>query len=285
MKALQRSRLYAPRLIGDMDLGIENSRVRTTHLANNERDWSRIITPGGRLPGGSEQSIYEESATQNYRIGTRLVQDERVFRYTYAQEDLIKMMGAYNHSQWPINAALLTQATAGQWTITVPENACAQDDYAGGWIVMFTAPMQMRRILGNDASDGTEAVLYLDGPWEGTGIIGTWVTGYTSMWRNVRCPPAPAPDYISFVCIPLIMVTSGYYFWGQTWGPCYSVADGTVPGSTPNARDVYFATSGNLLAAGVPPGFAAYGMQRAGYLIPRTSFGAGDQLFMLELQP
>lgn len=281
---MRKNILYAPRVQGDLGLGLEPSRIKQTALATNEKDWAEINTPGGLLPGGVEQDIYTGSATQNYRVGTRKVADDRVFHYGYAQKALIKMMGAYNHEQWPINAALLTAAVIATSTITVPEATCAAGDYVGGWIVIFTSPLQMRRIIGNDASDGTEAILYLDGPWEGGAVIGTWCTGYKSIYANIQAPPAPNPNYMSFVVVPLFMVLINNWFWGQTWGPCYGVADSTVPGSTVTARDIYFAPSGNLLAAGTPPGFAAFGSQRAGYLIPRTTNGAGDQLYMLQLQ-
>ena len=273
------------RVRGDIDLGLASNRSKTVRLGVNAPDWARILTPGGQLPGGVWQDIYTQSATQNFRQGTRMAIDDRVFHYGYSGEALIRMMGAYNHDQWPINAALLTAAVIGQATITVPEATCIADEYAGGSIVLFTGVLQERRIIGNDASDGTEAILYLDGAWELGAVIGTWVTGYRSIYANIQAPPAPNPDYMSFVCVPRINVLINRWFWGQTWGPCYGVADSTVPGSTANARDVYFATSGNLLAAGAGVGFAAYGHQRAGYLIPRCTFGNGDQHYMLQLQP
>jgi len=278
-----RGKVYARRLGGDLDLGLEPRRIKQIRAATYAKDWARIMTPGGLLPGGVWQDIYTQSETQNFRIGARMVVDDRVFHYSYAQEALIKMMGGYNHNQFPINAALTIQATAGNYWISVPELTCAADDYAGGWIVMFTAPLQMRRILGNDASDGAEAILYLDGPWEGTGVIGTWVTGYPSIYGNVRCPPAPDPDYISFVVVPWIMVDNAHWFWGQTWGPCYGVAGHTVPGATPNNRWVAFSTAGNIIS-NADANIGA-GQQLAGYLLPRTSLGAGDQLYMLQLQP
>jgi len=42
----EKSKIYAPRIIGDLDLGLENARV-----AGGERQWAEIFTPGGKLPG------------------------------------------------------------------------------------------------------------------------------------------------------------------------------------------------------------------------------------------
>jgi len=275
--------LYAPRLKGDLELGLEPSRV---DQAGGKR-WAEINSPGGLLPGMTKQEIWEESASAlpNYRIGTRKVVDDRVFHYAYAGEALTRFLAGYNHTQWPIDGVLTIQGEADAYTLSVPDAAGAAGDYDEGYITIFTAPMQFKKIRTNEGTAAGEVVLHLYEPLDAVAVIGTHVTGYPAIYRNVQSPPAPAPDYISFVVVPIRNVTALRWFWGQTWGPCYSVADSVPPGEAGNHRDVYFATSGNLLAAGTPPGYAAYGMQRAGYLLPRTALGTGDQLFMLQLQP
>jgi len=280
---LRRSTLYAPRVKGDLDLGLEPSRID----GGGNKRWAEINSPGGLIPGQTVQEIWEESAgiIPNYRIGTRKVVDDRVFHYAYATEALTRFLAGYNHTQWPIDGNLTIQGEANAYTISVPDAAGAAGDYDEGYIVIFTAPMQFKKIRTNDDTAAGEVVLYLYEPLDAVAIIGTHVTGYPAIYRNVQSPPAPGPDYISFVVVPIRNVTADRWFWGQTWGPCYGVADGTVPGEAGNHRDIYFATSGNLLAAGVPPGYAAYMMQRAGYLLPRTAFGTGDQFYMLQLQP
>lgn len=276
---MRKQTLYAPRLAGDLDLGLEPSRIAQ---AGGKR-WAEINSPGGLLPGQTRQEIWEDSATQKYRIGSRKVVDDRVFHYSYAGEDLTRYLAGYNHSQWPINGALTIQGEAGAYTLSVPDAAGAAGDYAEGWIVIFTTPLQMKRIRTNDATAAGEVVLYLYEPLDAVAIIGTWVTGYPAIYRNVQSPPAPDPDYISFVIVPIMNVTALRWFWGQTWGPCYGVAGGTVPGSAANHRDLYFSTAGNLLPYG--DGASGIGGQYAGYLLPRTSLGSGDQFYMLQLQP
>ena len=270
--------------MGDLDLTEEPGRIKQNGATSTIKDSPRIYVPGGLLPGGTSQDIYTQSATQNYAIGTRLVVDDRVFKYSLAGGNLIKMMGAYNESQWPINGALVRDYTVGANNIYIPDAVGAANAYAGGWIVVFTAPLQMRRIIANDASDGTEVRLWLDGAFEGAAVlIGVWVTGYPNIYSNVQSPPAVAPDYISFVCVPLITVTAGNYFWGQTWGPCYGVAGATVPGATAQNRWVGFSTAGNLISNG--DANMGAGTQLAGFVLPRTSLGSGDQLYMLTLSP
>ena len=47
------------------------------------------ILSGGRMtPAGKLQDIHEVSTVQNYDLGTRLVIDDRVYRYAKAAENL-----------------------------------------------------------------------------------------------------------------------------------------------------------------------------------------------------
>ncbi len=284
---MRKTLLNARRVVGDLDLGLDNTRIETTALSTTGKGLARLITPGGRLPGQTAQGIYEESATQKYRIGTRMVVDERTFRYSKATTALIKMRGAYNGNGWPINAAQLTAVTIATSTIKVVEATAAAGDYAGGYIVLFTSPFQMRRILGNDVSDGTETILYVDGAWEAGAAIGIWATGYPSLYgncKNASLIGAPARDYITFVVVPLIEVTINYFFWGQTAGPCYGTVESLVPGAVINSRRVNFSVNGHLWSGtNLSPG-GALGSQHAGYLLPVTSSGNGDQFYMLELE-
>lgn len=240
---------------------------------------------GRRLPGRPGQCILEESAIQNYELGSPLVlppPDNRKYRYFKSGKALTRYLGAYNHNQWPINGNTVSESAVGQKQLKVPDAAGAANDYAGGYIVIFTSPLQAYLIVSNTASDGTEVILTLKDNLKTIVPVGTWVTGYPSMYRNVQAPPAPAPDYITFVCVPNINVQLDHFFWGQVKGWCYGVADGTVPGSAANHRDVYFATSGNLSPYGDGP--AGVGGQYAGYLLPRTENGSGDQLYFLQLE-
>jgi hypothetical protein len=236
---------------------------------------------------GDSPNIYSESATQLYPLGTRLQVDDRVFRYCRAGSAIDRFIAGANTDQWTLtNEEPNASAAAGATSMSVVNTTATINQYAGGWVVIFTDPLQMRRILANDASDGTDTTVYLDGGLEeAVTKDSTWVTGYPSIYYDVRSPATISSyvDYISFVCVPVINVTSTYYFWGQTWGPCYGVADVTVPGSAANQREIYFATSGNLSDYG--DNEAGTGAQYAGFLLPRTSSGAGDQLYMLQLAP
>lgn len=239
--------------------------------------------------GGADEVIdlYDDSTTQLYTLGTRLVYGDQVFRYCRAGSALTRYVAGCNDDQWSLtNAAVKATSAAGATTVTVANTTATADLYEGGYIVLFSSPLQVRRIKGNAASDGTDTVLTLDGALE-TGVTSAteWATGYPNLYYDVTSPDNTSGnvDYISFIAVPVCTVASGSYFWGQTWGPCYGVAGSTVPGSAANQREVYFSTAGNLLDYG--DAGAGTGMQYAGYILPRTGSGAGDQFYMLQLAP
>lgn len=233
---------------------------------------------------GPSPEVYAESAAQLYPLGTRLVVDERVYRYARAGAALNRHDGAMNNDSWSLtNEEPNQDASVGDTEIQVVNATATANQYQNGWVAIFTARLQVRRVLANDASDGTDTKLWLDGPLEVAIANGTtWVTGYPSIYYDTR---TISETYGSVVCVPNISVTSQYYYWGQTWGPCYLRAAGTVPGLTANDRDCYFAGTGALYGNIQAEGATAGGYQRAGFLLPRTSGSGGDQFFMLQLTP
>jgi hypothetical protein len=232
---------------------------------------------------GPSPLVYEDSTVQKYDLGTRLSVDERVFRYARAGALLQRHDGASNFDAWSLtNEAPNQSAAIGATSIQVVNTTGTADQYKGGWVAIFTNRLQVRRILRNDASDGTDILLYLDGGLE-TAIVAdsTWVTGYPSIYYDTR---QIATEFASVMCVPLCVVESGSYYWGQTWGPCYGRAINTVPGVTSFDREVYFGGNGSLYGHIEAEAAAAGGYQRAGHLLPKTSSG-GDQLYMLQLAP
>lgn len=237
--------------------------------------------------GNKVISLYEDSTTQLFTLGTRLVYGEQSFRYCKAGSALTRYVAGGNDDQWSLtNEEPNASFAAGVSTITVVNTTATKDQFVGGYVSIFTSPLQVRRILSNDASDGTNTTLYLDGVLEaGITVDSTWVTGYPNIYSDVTSPDNSSGDeaYLSFVAVPVCTVASGSYFWGQTWGPCYGVAAQTVPGSAANQREVYFGDDGNLWDYGDLT--AGTGAQYAGYLLPRTDSGAGDQFYYLQLAP
>ncbi|HUV51588.1 MAG TPA: hypothetical protein VMW64_00760 [Dehalococcoidia bacterium] len=245
----------------------------------------RIMGPCVNLTG-AEQQYWELSLVPNYTLGSRMVIDERTFRYCFGQTALERNIGCFNFTQWPINGVLgVAGAVAGSRTIVVPEGVCVANAYAGGWLVIFTVNMQWYRILSNTATAAGVTTLTLDRPIEQVAAAGTAITGYPNVFSNVRAPGSPGmpAGFNTVVCVPPVAVPINNFFWGQRAGPCYGVADGTVPGIVADRRPLWFAQSGNLWPFG--DASAGLGAQYAGYLLPRTAAPAdGDQFYWLQLE-
>ena len=242
----------------------------------------QILSGGHMLAGGFLQDIHTPSTVQNYDLGTRLVEGDRVFRYCKAGANMSRFIGGFNNNAWPINAALTVAAVAGANTLSIPDASCVVNAYAGGYIALFSSPLQFYRILSNTVSDGTDTILTLETTIKLACAIGIWATGYPSIYADLRNITTGAVGYNSVIAVPVCDVLSGSYFWGQTWGPCYAVADGTVPGITAGAREVFWAQSGNI----EPYADSGAGIgQLAGFIIPHTANASGDQFYMLQLLP
>ncbi|GAH60329.1 unnamed protein product, partial [marine sediment metagenome] len=89
----------------------------------------------------------------------------------------------------------------------------------------------------------------------------------------------PGVGYGAVVAVPLIDVTPGYYFWGQTWGRFASLCGGwgINIGDTQHQREIHFDGGGAMVYR---PGALDHDahMQRAGYIL-------SSQMVMLQLAP
>ncbi len=245
-----------------------------------------IVSGGVTLTKFSDASplVYEDSTTQDYPLGTRLAVDERVFHYARAGAAINRADTVMNSDSWSLtNEEPNQSAAAGATSIQVVNTAGTADQYRGGWVAIFTGRLQLRHILRNDASDGTDILLYLDGGLEeAITADSTWVTGYPSIYYDTL---TFAETFHSVVGVAPCVVASGSYYWLQTWGPCYARAAGTVPGVTSRDRDIFAAGTGAVYGHIQAEGDTAGGYQRLGFLLPQTSAGGGDQFFMLQLAP
>lgn len=297
-----RSRLYARRLKGDLDLGLEPARVDP----GGDRRWAEILTPGGLLPGGTEQDILEQTAAQNYRIGTRRVIDDRVFRYCHAKEELIAQTGVFVDRQnyWqggggmPIGAIILPGATQ---ILFDNQQAILEDELVDGWIVGVAddaTNIFCMRIKSNEASSagvGTTLITLYRGMPHGQSGVGTHrCYVYVNQYANILNTggAAIATGLGGVVAVPLIKVAAATpYFWGLTWGIFYSLV-GTWANQVAtrnNEREFWFDYYGAIVhRAGNPAGDPWF--QRGGFLLMdgNNAHGVvinGDQLAMLQISP
>ncbi len=235
-------------------------------------------------------NIYSASTTQLYPLGTRLVVDDRIFKYCRAGGAITRSAGVFNNDQWSVtNEEPNSGAAVGATTISVVNTAATANLYTGGWAVIYTSPMQVRRITGNSASDGTDCNLYIDGGLDvAITADSTWVTAYPSIYYDTRTAStigSTARNYISFVAWANQVVASGSYYWGQTWGVACGTVESIVPGAAVNSRRVCFSPNGHLWSGTTLATGVVYSAQDAGFILPQTASGTGDMLFMLQISP
>lgn len=241
---MRRSILYAPRIKGDLDLGLEPTRFDG---AGNQL-WAEIDAPGGRIPGQPFQGHWEASTTARYRIGSRRVVGDRTFHYAHG------LLGDGNHIRgWGVankntvqERALATWAAngvVGNMTalLTATVVNVGLNQFAGGYLLYASVDGHSNQIpiVGNTAANiGSNFTVYLGHPLTGAATLG--VTGSTctgSIWGNAGRPTNSG--FNTFIGIPICDLPDNGYAWIQTWGPCLVVGTGPTGGNA-NERTVCF---------------------------------------------
>lgn len=249
----------------------------------------QILSGGHMLPEGFLQDVHEQSGVQNYDIGTRLVMDDRVFRYCKAGTNLVAMKAGHcGNLPTECNTAAVEYA-AGTFEVTILDTTVrVKDYYKEGYIWIMTAgAYQLYRIKSSEAGAGVSVKLTLYEALKTKVPASTWTTSWPNVYSNIL---GTTSGFMSNVVVALMAITSGNYFWGQTWGPCFGTVFNNVPGRASGDRELYFNTDGALKSSkDVDFGTAGNAIpQRAGFLITNTTPGGagyGDQFYMLQLSP
>jgi hypothetical protein len=204
--------------------------------------------PRGIIFGDTSEpllSIYEESADQQYELGTKLVySDGRVFRYT--KNGAVALVKAKMSTAEAQTAAAVdeaqstygTSATVGQQEIDIDVTTgttWTENAYAGGFLHVndVTGEGDIYKIMANkiNGSDDTLMRVLLESPIRTAWAATTEITLMKSPWRDVVVAPTSVAGVP--VGVPLIAVTANYYHWGQTGGYCPMIVDASdtiVPG-------------------------------------------------------
>ena len=231
----------------------------------------------GLIPGGVWQNLYEQSATQNFPIGTRLQLHDRVFYYALAcGTTAVAMKAGHNDgAESAYNTDAVAYAAGHVGTIRVLDtNTRAVHYFQNGYLWIMNLVSGIYQLLKiKDSALGTAAhvdlTLYDPLPFE------VPASTFTCIHRN----PFASVSFTNstgkaMIGVPLIPVTTACYFWIQTWGPCFGTAFNAVPGAVASDREVYFNSDGALIA-GNETVLETVVPQRAGFIISNTE-GGGD---------
>ena len=289
-----KSRLYGRRIKGD---------IGPTGIDPRTRLPGAILAPAVALTG-ADQYYDEQSEVQNYTFGSRMVVDERTFHYARGGAAILGP-GTFRLS---VNADLNTAdswdrliiapgVVTGSRTVSfthanfgeVPTTV-ALDELVGGWIEIWGAGdlYCWRRIIANTASlAGAPAFITVTVDRPFTFDLAVLATTSCALHRNIYRNTQTGgvyPGYESANGLPPIVVDDGFFFWLQTWGPCFIAPQLGAGGVVIHSRDVYLGANGTVidLTAALLLGIAP---QRIGYVMGASVNAVGNNDIMLQLAP
>ncbi|MFA5937257.1 MAG: hypothetical protein WC822_05290 [Candidatus Paceibacterota bacterium] len=235
---------------------------------------------------------YSESTVRLYPIGTKFVDDDRIWRYFKAggsctRERVAQTYNAYSTDGTLEYAVLAAAAAVGDTTLTLTAvgTTVTANDFAGGYVVIQATVKQLYRIVENTgAAAAATYTLTLDHPVRTALAVTNYAQPFRDTYSDVR---VLTTGFSAGVLVPHYTVTSGSYSWGQTWGPCL-LAGCDATGASINERDLVMNLDG---AANQMQDVSTSGFQRIGFLLEYTGTSggtdsAGANLFtMLQISP
>lgn len=180
-------------------------------------DSGKVNWRGDQQVVPSGQSVYKSSSIQLDDLGKRKVVGDRVFRYA-------KCLTGLSAGDLAEAKMTLLEATGGGTNVSGGKtftfygaDAIAKDTYAEGYLNVVTKG-HMYRIKSNDAVDSAgTGTFHLYDPLVDTEDI----TAEYSIAQNPYLAVEQCTTGAASICVGVapITVTTGDYFWLQTWGP------------------------------------------------------------------
>lgn len=241
------------------------------------------------------QDIHEISATQRYPIGQMITVDERTLAYCKAYAALVhpctyRLAVSADRILAANDLLSVGIAAVGAKTVTVAvgtfqSGAVALNELVNGFIEIWPVAggsFMWRRIKANTAVSGGNITITVDKPFNVIVGASSQVSIHPSVYRAVRMAGTLA-GYESAVCLPVVPVTSGYYFWGYVRGKVFVAPTGTWPGGASAFRDVYFHQDGCINSFSNEIGAVAGNAspQRVGYALGAGNYGTAEIMLQL----
>jgi hypothetical protein len=190
---------------------------------------SQMMQHSARI--GPKQGIFEESSTAMHKVGEKLVLDDgSVFYYAKASEAIaVAQMCTFKPVIYTEDTVTVAHPI-GTTSVTITASAAiAANEMAEGYLVVDEGTgagerykIKSHLAIGNGA---TGLINLYDGLRTAWVIANTDITLYPNLFNSIQiandraeCPAG----------VPLIAVTSAYYFWLQTWGFACVYVDGTA---------------------------------------------------------
>jgi len=244
------------------------------------------------------QDIYEISATQKHRLGTKVVRGDCVYRYAKS----IVTITDLSHLVWnayaqDINYASIAVASpAGSNKIYVTVGASdgiAQDGVIaahfmqGGSLVIFdggTTECYHFMILDNNAAtSGGTITITLDGELPITTVVTT--DKVEAMCSPYIVSSGNSGGFHGFQGAPMRLATTSYpYLWIKTWGPHW-LSPQTGVGNSHDANEVVVRHDGSIDIHTAETTYTQ-DAQHVGYVMSHAAAGTqGAPIIMLRINP
>lgn len=240
---------------------VDGATIYMPPWKGGQEGWGNLAIP----------DVFVTETTATYPIGTRMVDGDRTFVYSYVGG----VDGTYTKANIGLYCAVVDNASltmgttahaAGTTAVIIADAASAVNAYAGGFFMPRTNPYSSFRILSNTVSDGTHVTLTLE---RGTLSATTASQGSCHVVENpysdVRCTWGAGRDDVSFLGITLLDTILTTYQWILTWGPCHVVPYNEEMGAAANVQMANFHIDGTAVNA-----TSTASRQKMGFAIPHT---------------
>lgn len=228
---------------------------------------------------------YAQSETQQFPLGTKLIQGERVWRYAHAGEALViaapLQSPARAHAEQDDDIVCGAAAAIGTYDVSVTSTANldtspndSKDNFKDGYLIVNdeAGEGQMYKIKEAPALSGTDKSIFkLYDPLTIALTTSSELGLIKNPYKDVVDIKAVATGHP--IGVALLAITNGYYFWCQSGGPAPVVANAAVSLGT---KVVVGTTEGK-----VDPASAATTELTIGY--PLTPGVTTDEYFMVFL--
>ncbi len=180
-----------------------------------------------------QQSIYEESKTGLYPLGTLHQLGERWFRYAhcgtgFGQGLVLQSSTPIADHQQRVNAVA---APAGTNIVTpaIGATAVTAHQYVDGWFIVpkvtgLGGMYKIKSHLTNAGSLSFPITLY-DPLWEALDVSSEVTLTVNSFRGTIVVPAAADAQTARLLGVALLDVTTDYYYWCQTKGPAPVLCD------------------------------------------------------------
>lgn len=235
-----------------------------------------------------DAGLYVVETVQRAPIGQRkLSRDGRVYRYSLSVGACYTGQLAAFTEDKAIATTSAAAVASGSRLITFATQTFAKDALKGGYITIFGNPGSVadnarcpfRRIVGNTVCSGSTVIIEMDGPMTFDVATAQFCEVYYNPYRALST--AGGTNGTSFAGVAAEYVSaSGYYFYCQTWGPCW-IAPQVASFETGGLhRDCYARHDGSIQDLGNSDAYDT-NKQRVGFII-QANLTAGP-LVMLQI--